>query len=333
MLVPSARRALLIAAALFIAGCSGGNVVSSAGLSSPVAANDASHAASGYRMIPGPAVIGPMLVPINPPQHRGWISRKKSAATLFVGDSEKNVVNLYDPNTPNPSPEGSISSGLDAPIGLAVDKSGTLYVVNISNNTVTEYPPGATTPSFTINSGMDSPYGIAVDSSGDVFVSNLGNNTVSAYKPGSTTPYASISNVGPNPVGMGVDSKDNIYVCDDSNNTVYEIPAGTTTAQNSGLTALVGPIGIAFNKKNTAYVSNFGGNNVAIYPAGSTSPSGTITSGIDGPTQNGFTKKGLFFQSNQGVNVVGYKKNANTPFSTITGLENPTGIASSPRVK
>ncbi|MFZ0030718.1 MAG: hypothetical protein WAK84_02470 [Candidatus Cybelea sp.] len=60
----------------------------------------------------------------------------------------------------------------------------------------------------------------------------------------------------------------------------------------------------------------------------------TITAGIEkyGPTLNGFTASDMFFQSNQNDNVVGYKKGATTPFSTLAGATTPLGIASEPLV-
>jgi hypothetical protein len=81
------------------------------------------------------------------------------------------------------------------------------------------------------------------------------------------------------------------------------------------------------------YVSNFGSDNVQVYAYGTTTPSRTITSGLTAPTFGGLTKSDFFFQSNQNGNVSGYKKGQSTPFSTITGIPDPRGIASIPIVK
>jgi hypothetical protein len=335
MFVPATCRALTVTAALlFVAGCAGGGSSPAPGLPSTLQSRGADSAPAGYRWVQGPALLGPLLVRTDHPIAGGYLHPgKKASEILYVADVGNNVVQMYDPNTVNPTPIGSITSGIDAPIGLAVDKAGTLYVANISNATVTEYAAGSTTPTFTITNGMSSPYGIGVDTAGDVFVANLGTDTVTAYKPGQTSPYATISNVGPNPVGVGVDGKNNVYICDDSDNTVYEIAHGSTTATNSGLTDLAGPLGISFTKKNTAYVSNFSTNKVQIYPKGSTTPTSTITDGITAPTLNGFAKPGTFFQSNQGGLVEGYQAGSLTPFSAISGLSDPDGIASTPRLK
>ena len=50
-------------------------------------------------------------------------------------------------------------------------------------------------------------------------------------------------------------------------------------------------------------------------------------------TLGGLTHSDYFFQSNQDGNVSGYKKGQSTPFSTITGIPDPRGIASTPVVK
>ncbi len=336
MLQTFSRRALIAGAALSLAaGCSGNSLTP--GQSSSVAPSS-HHAGLAMRVLPGPAVAGPIvvpLVPLNPNAPAGWPAKKKAKPILFVADSSSGVL-TYDPSVANGSPTGSITDGVDAPAGVAVDKSGALYVTNEGNNTVTVYPAGQSSPSLTISSGISGPYGIGVDSKGNVFVSNLDNNTITAYQAGETSAYETISfNDYGQAVGIGIDGKDNVWVACDSSNGVFEIKAGSSSVTNSGLTGLGGPIGVSFGKKDVIYVSNFSLSDVNIYPYGSTSPSGTITSGIEhyGPTLNGFTSKSLFFQSNQDDNVVGYKKNQTSPFSTLSGASSPLGIASSPLVK
>ena len=335
----SRRLPIAVAALAFAAGCSGYSQASGAGQQSLTPSSYSGG--PGMRVLPGPVVAGPLVVPIVPHRsnlpHR-WPDKKKQQQILFVAANSSSEVLMYDPKTPNPSPEGSITTGIDLPVGLAVDKSGTLYVANIDNNTITIYPAGATSPSMTITQGLSDPYGIAVDSSGDVFASNLGTETVVGYRAGASSPFETISfsSLG-QPVGVAVDGENNIWVACDSTNTVYTIAAGSSTPENAELTGVTGPIGIAFGRKDVMYVANFGADpsNVAIYTYGTKSPLETITDGIEqyGPTLNGFTKDGFFFQSNQADDVVGFKRKKTSPFSTITGVSNPLGIASSPLVK
>ncbi len=330
------RRAILVGSALaFAAGCSGNGPNSG---STPSSLTPSGHAVSpGMRVLLGPVVSGPIIVPATPSKPNapfGWPPRHRHhKEILFVADSSSGVL-MFDPRVPNSAPIGSITTGVDAPAQVAVDNGKTLYVANDANNTVTVYPKGQTSPSLTITNGLSSPYGVTVDSKGNVFVSNLGNNTVTAYAKGQTSPYATInfSSLG-QPVGVGVDAADNVWVACDSTNAVFEIPAGTTTPKNSGLTQLTGPIGVSFGKSDVIYVSNFSTSDVNVYTYGSTTPSTKITDGIEkyGPTLGGFTASGAYFQSNQGDNVVGYKRGATSPFSTLSA-SSPLGIASEPLI-
>ncbi|MGA8535303.1 MAG: hypothetical protein WB615_14445 [Candidatus Tumulicola sp.] len=331
-------RVLIAAVAVALAaGCSGNPASLTPGQSTPLTPSSR-QAGTGMRVLPGPAVAGPRIVPLVPRQPnapRGWPAAAPNLQILFVADASSGVL-MYSPKTPNASPEGSITDGVSAPAGVAIDKSGALYVTNEGNNTVTVYPPGASSPSLTISTGISGPYGIAVDSSGNVFVSNLNTNNITGYAAGATSPFETINfnNYG-QAVGVGVDGSDNVWVACDSSNGVFEIPAGSQTVQNSGLTNLDGPIGVSFGKKNVIYVSNFAASNVNVYAYGSTSPSATITSGIEsfGPTLGGFASSGRYFQTNQALNVVGYKGMQTSPFSTLGGASSALGIAGYPLVK
>jgi hypothetical protein len=337
----SSRLLIAMAALGLAAGCSGGSLPTAPGGTS--AASAASHALpAGAHWIRGSDVEGRYMVPSVPQRWNlphAWPAMKKQV--LFVADPQNSQVLMYNPKTPNPSPEGSITNGIDYPFGLAVDKHGTLYVANLLggvsySGSIAIYPAGSSSPSQVITTGLAAPYGIGVDSKGNIFAANLNNDTIVGYKAGASSPYETInfSSYG-QALGVGVDGKDNVWVASDSTNQVYEIPAGSSTPQNAGLSGLNGSINIAFGKKDVFYVSNFGGSNVTCYKYGTTSPFMTITNGIEhyGPTLSGFTKSDYYFQSNQFGNVSGYKKGKSAPFSTITGIPDPRGIASTPLVK
>ena len=334
MFESSSRRAIVAAASLaFVVGCSG-NVGSLA----PSQASSSNKVLVGMHYIQGAAVERRLLVPSVPhPWALPHVWPNKKQQVLFVADPQNNQILMYNPKTPNPTPEGSITSGLDYTFGVAVDKKGTLYAANLlggSAGSVSVYPKGSSTPSLTITDGCNAPYGIGVDSKGNIFITNLDDDTIVGYKAGATSPFESISfSAHGQALGLGVDGKDNVWIGSDTTNQVWEIPAGSTTPQNAGLSGLAGTIGVAFGKKDEMYVSNFGSDNVQVYAYGTTVPSRTITSGLTAPTLAGLTKSDYFFQSNQGGNVSGYKKGQSTPFSTITGIPDPRGIASTPEVK
>ncbi len=331
------RRALVgVAALVLVAGCSSSSNSLTPGSSSSLTSQSI-HVPPGMRLVPSPEVVGPVFVPLHPqPRNLAhvWPDKKHHhKQVLFSADESTNEVLMYNPKKVNPSPSGSITTGIDVPFGLAVDKSSTLYVANISGNTVTVYPKGQTSPSLTISTGIDGPYGVGVDSAGNVFVSNLNNNTITGYKAGQTSPYETISfSSEGQAVGLNVDGNDNVWVACDTTNAVYEIPKGSSTPKNANLSGLNGPIGVSFGPSDVMYVSNFGANNVQVYAYGTTTPMQTISTGISGPTQNGVTHSGYLFQSDQGLYVVGYKPGQTSPFSTLAGNSSPTGVASIPLV-
>jgi hypothetical protein len=334
----SSRRAIAAAAVfVFVAGCSG-----STGSLAPSQSSPSTSTSGATRFIHGAAVERLLLVPGVPHPwalpHVWPLRRHKPIQVMFVADPQNNQVLMYNPKKPNPKSEGSITTGIDYPFGVAVDKKSTLYVANLLGNgstgSITVYPKGKTSPSLTITNGCAAPYGIGVDSKGDVFAAMLNNDMIVGYKPGATTPFETISfSALGQALGLGIDSKDNVWIGTDTNSRVYEIPAGSTTPQNAGLTGLNGTIGVAFGENDEMYVSNFAGPNTQVYVYGTTSPSRTITTGLTAPTLGGLTASDYFFQSNQNGNVSGYKKGQSTPFSTITGIPDPRGIASTPLVK
>jgi hypothetical protein len=317
----SSRALVVVTALVFVAGCSG--TATTAGQFTPLTPSlrQDLHSLRALANV-----------------QRGW-PKKQNEPILFAADGPSGVL-MFDPNDVNPSPEGSIVDGISGASGLAVDRKCTLYVANISANTVTVYPRGHTSPKYTISSGLSWPYGIGIDSKGNVFVSNIYADTVTAYHQGALVPYETIAFGDYGQVmGVGVDGNDNVWVVSDYGPPylVFEIPAGTTQVNNANLQDLDLPLGIAFGQHDEMYVSNLESSTVNVYQYGSTTPSRTITNGIEhyGATLNGVTASGLFFQANQRLNVVGYEKGKSAPFSTLnlTYPAEPLGVASWPLVK
>ncbi|HTA56313.1 MAG TPA: hypothetical protein VK755_16330 [Candidatus Acidoferrales bacterium] len=334
-------RALLAVAVAAAAGCSGSSGSPTSGQASLLPSSG--RAAPGARLAHGLALVGSSLVPrLAQPWNlaHAWPDKKKQRQTLFICDPENNQVLMYDPNTPNPSPNGSITTGIDYPVGVAVDKKGTLYVANLmggspNNGSITVYKAGSSSPSLTITDGLVNPYSVAVDSHGNLFASNLDSNSIVGYRAGATSPFETIS-FSPygQADGIATDANDNLWIANGFVNEVDEIPAGSSTPQDANLSGLNGPTDVSFGEKGVMYVSDFIGGAVSVYKSRMTSPWTFITKGIEnqGPTYGGFTSSDYYFQTNQTLNVVGYKKGKASPFSTITGIEDPRGIASTPAV-
>jgi hypothetical protein len=259
-------------------------------------------------------------------------------ATLFVSDLDNDKVWLFPSKTTNPMPSGSITQGIDLPVNAAVDSSGTLYVANNGNSTVTEYPWGKTSPSVTLSTDIVDPNGVAVDSAGTVYVtsgSNIGQCYVLEFPKGATSPNITVNGFGL-PVGLAFDKAGNLYVADAEfgDNHVWEVPKGTTTMNDLKLTDLDQSVGVAFDAANDLYVTNNASSLVNAYHLGQTAPFVSIDDDVVGPYSIAFSKKGVLFVGNAGRDpgtVAGFKKGKTTAFEDFSnGIGNPAGLAAFP---
>jgi serine/threonine-protein kinase len=267
----------------------------------------------------------------------GYNAVKRKTPTLFVSDLDAGEIRLYPADKKNPAQSGSITQGLDEPINAAADSSGTVYVANNGNSTVTEYPFGQTSPSVTLSTSLVYPNGIAVDSAGTVYVtsgSTVGNTYVLEFPKGATSPSAQVNGFGL-AIGLSIDKNDNLYVADAHNNAVFEVAKGSTSPVNLGLSGLDDPTGVAIDPSGDLYVTNeFPPYSVNAFHHGKTSPFLSITDGIAGPYALAFDSKGVLFVGNsdkQPGYIAAYKKNKTSPYETFSnGIENPAGVAAYP---
>ncbi|HEY6327645.1 MAG TPA: NHL repeat-containing protein [Candidatus Cybelea sp.] len=180
---------------------------------------------------------------------------------VYVADTYANTVYVFPARPAGANPVGSITSGLSAPQGLAIDAAGNLYVGNPGSATVTIYPPGGTSPSLTLKQDLTVPAAVAVDANGNVWVSNEeGSNLGSLveFPKGSTTPSTVIN--GLNPLGVAVDSKGNLYVENENASasfvSVYP-PGATKPSKKFGQGNLISPEGITIGPTGDVYVCDF----------------------------------------------------------------------------
>ncbi len=108
------------------------------------------------------------------------------------------------------------SGSLSGCTGIAFDHNHNLWVANLSNNSIVEFPAaslkasGSPTPAVTIKatgSSLVTPVGLGFDDQHNLWVSNYGNSTVVEYLPsqitssGSPTPTVKLSRTGESLVG------------------------------------------------------------------------------------------------------------------------------------
>jgi serine/threonine-protein kinase len=194
----------------------------------------------------------------------------------------------------------TITSGIAGPDAIAVDPSNTLYVANVSANTITEYASGSTTPTATITTGISQPTALAFDTAGTLYVANYGNNSVTEYATGTTVPSTTIPSTsgisGPfglvvsNPVPAGTPY---LFVANLGANDITSYTVGGTALQTTftgtdfvdATPPFTTPrIPVAVDSTGKLYAVNYGANSVTTYLASAgAAPGTTITSNMDEP--------------------------------------------------
>ena len=135
------------------------------------------------------------------------------------------------------------------PIGIAVDSSGNVFVVDTNNFLIRKITPAGEVSTFVSGSGLYYPRGLAIDSLGNLYVANHGNSTilkitsagVVSVLAGSSGSSGFADGTGGNArfngaLGLTVDSLGNVFVSDYSNQRVRKITpdAVVTTIAGSG---------------------------------------------------------------------------------------------------
>lgn len=186
------------------------------------------------------------------------------------------------PSATAASTGGYTEGPIDAPQATVADRSGTIWIANCGNGTVTRYPDGDPAQAqVSSNLGIVNPFGLAINQHGQAFVSGNANSRVAMLNSdGSPTSVSPISDGGINrPMGVAVDSGGNIWV---ANSGVVLFPCqppelpiergGSATLLSSDGVADPGspftggglklPWGITVDGDDNVWVANFAGQQV-----------------------------------------------------------------------
>jgi sugar lactone lactonase YvrE len=232
-------------------------------------------------------------------------------------------------------------SGLDDPLGVALDLAGNIYVGNMSGGAnytgaIDVFQAGAhgrATPIAKIDgpdTGLYTVKSIAVDSKGNIYATRQaylydrsapGINVYPAGSTGNVKPIAIIS--GPstgidNLEGIAVDTKGSIYVTNNAGSgSILVFPAGSSGDVRP--TAVIGPsktnaVGaLALDSRANVYVARLSGSErsrrqtIEIYRAGSSSadpPIATISGPKTGLADPNYTIRGIAVDSNGNIYAV-----------------------------
>jgi len=157
---------------------------------------------------------------------------------------------------------------LDSIAGIAVDKSGNVFLADSNDHTIHRVSPSGTMSLLAGSSGVEgntdglgsaarfrNPQGLATDSDGNVYVADSGNNMIRKISPSGSVSTLAGATYWPlvgmadgagtvaqfrNPTSVATDSVGNIYVADSGNFTVRKISPGGQVTTLAGTAHVMG---------------------------------------------------------------------------------------------
>jgi uncharacterized protein (TIGR03437 family) len=207
--------------------------------------------------------------------------------------SQQYTINTIAGSAGNPGFAGdsgsAVGSQLNFPTGIAVDKSGNLYIADGLNNRVRKVSGGVIstvagngTAGYTGDKGpatsaeLNNPTAVALDSSGNLYIADSANNVVRMVSSsGTITTFAGDNTVGysgdmalatgaqlSNPVGVVADSAGNVYIADAGNNVIRQVYSGNIVTYAEGFTQ---PDAVAVDLAGNIYVADTQGRRIVKY--------------------------------------------------------------------
>ena len=198
-----------------------------------------------------------------------------AAGDLYISDTKNNAIRFVNAKTGiittvagTGNPTGAYtgdngparSATLNAPVGIALDGSGNLYIADAGNNVIRKVSAGGTITTVAGNgnfgtggtdgakatfASLGHPKGVAVDSAGNIYFSDSLNNKIRVVTPnGTISTIAGTGQIGytgdsgpalsaqfTDPTQLTIDAKGNLYVADTGNNVIRLLtPAGSSGA-------------------------------------------------------------------------------------------------------
>ncbi len=213
------------------------------------------------------------------------------------------------------------------PMGIAIDKSGNIWVANNGSNNVTELSSsGLYINTYTVGSN---PVSIAIDSYGNVWVANNGSNnvtelsssgsTIGTYDVGGGFSYLSF--------GIAIDASGNVWVTNSGLNNVKRLNSSGSVIGTYTLAA--NAFGIAIDASGNAWITNYYNNTVTeLNTSGVVIGTYSVGSGIYyGPYGIAIDSSGNVWVTEYGLSSVYELNSSGFTIGTYSAGDGPYGIA------
>ena len=198
-----------------------------------------------------------------------------AAGNVYVADAGNNLIRKVTPAGLSSTIAGSGAQGAAdgqgaaasfySPNGLAVDKSGNIYVADRLNYLIRKITPLGLVSTFAGNgthvasdgigtsAGFQNPLSVAIDVSGNIFVLD-GGNIRKILPDGTVSTFAATNFYGPQ--NIAIDASGNLYVAEYSNHKIRKITPAGVVSTIAGSFYFTFPYGITVDKNGNIFVSD-----------------------------------------------------------------------------
>jgi trimeric autotransporter adhesin len=189
-----------------------------------------------------------------------------SSACIFAADTTPTsyIIQTFAGSDDTGDGGSALSAALSQPEGIAVDRSGNVYVADAANQRIRKIAidgsihtfAGTGVAGFAGDGGpasaaqLNQPYGLAIDSAGNLYIADLGNarvrevtvnGTIQTVAGGGTLLATSAGQGGPaimtqmaQPRNVAIDNQDALYISDFGANQVYRVATNGTLSLVAG---------------------------------------------------------------------------------------------------
>jgi sugar lactone lactonase YvrE len=244
-----------------------------------------------------------------------WLPGHAAAGVLYVSDESGEVYKYAADGS-----RSTFASGLNTPAGLAVDRSGDLFVAEWNTGNIYEFTPAGVRSTFA--SGLGVPGYLTLDMAGDLFATDLGTGNIYKFTPtGARSTFASGLS---NPSGLAFDAKGNLYEADWFSGNIYEFaPNGSRTIFSNSLSR---PMGLACDAAGDLFATDTATGGLYKFTSGG--GLSTLATGLSWPCGLAFDQTGNLFLAS-GMKV--YEITPDGSQSVFAdGLGSSFGVAAAP---